>query len=592
MLLFYPTDPRTVSVLSDDVFRRSSESSLTSSCDSDVILSDATRTPALSAFDDLRVNTGESFESSEAEAGMSTNKPTNFSTSSTSTNKCNSEKSRGMNEGDSRQPSVESGGKKKRKTPPVVEAEAAQSVKEIVIRGREEKIPKKSGKKRAPAPPQPRPEPEPMRRYTSTSVSSEGSYKLDAAEASDAGTDEQETIEINWNGAKAEIEGFGSQDSRDEIIASYTDSGSETHSDDARRDDDVTLEKEERLKLHHTLSELNDSVLLHDDEDHSDGSENGTESTRRQTLKDKRGEGASRAKQFLKGSFRNLFKSSTTSEDTDSDSNRKYTKVQRSNTDGNIDRGRIKIRKSGKVVHQSQEEAMWAKLELPLETKKENEQILRHIKLEYSTSNSEESETEVKKKSEEATASFKVKKNREDGRMVLAKEPREIIVHDKNEKIVLETSTKDSRQKTPKSGEMEKKSNSSSCTSDGSDSEIRNSVAKTKSEDKRETKSENVSRPKGTEHRKLSTAQEARLRFQKQKGVSLPEDNTLATEASSRGNEASSYHETRTEEPQKRSNKKSPKGREPKSRLKSPKRESRSRRKGDGNFFVYFFSCD
>ena len=605
VFLFYPTDPRTVSVLSDDVFRRSSESSLTSSCDSDVILSDATRTPALSAFDDLRVDTGESFESSEAEAGMNTNKPTNFSTSSTSTNKCNSEKSRGMNEGDSRQPSVASGGKQKRKAPPVVEAGTAQSVKEIVIRGRDEKLPKKSGKKRAPAPPpsQPRPETEPRRRYTSTSVSSEGSYKLDAAEGSDAGTDEQETIEINLDGEKAEVfssnremEGFGSQDSRDEIIVSYTDSGSETHSDEARRDDDVTLEREERLNLDYSPSELNDSVFPHDDEDHSDSSGKESENTRKQTLEDKRGEGASRAKQFLKGSFRNVFKTSTTSEDTDSDSNRKSnTKVQRSNTDGNINRGRIKIKKSGKDVHQSQEEAMWARLELPSESKKENEQILRHIELESSTSTSEESETEVMKKSEEATTSFKIEKNKEDGRMVLAKEPREIIVHDKNEKIVLETSTKDSRQKTLNSGEMEKKSKSfakSSCTSNSSDSEIRNSVAKTKSEDKRKRKREDDSRPKGTEHLKLSTAEEARLRFQKQKGVSLSNEDVFVTDVGSHGNEANSSLEIRTEEPPKRSNKKSAKGREPKSRLKSPKRESRSSRKGDGNFFVHFFSCD
>ena len=597
VLLFYPTDPRTVNVLSDDVFRRSSESSLTSSCDSDVIASDTTRTPALSAFDDLCVDTGESFESSEAEAGLSTNKQTNFSTSSTSTNKSNSKKSREMIGVDSRQPPVESGGKKKRKAPHVVEAGAAHSVKEIVIRGREEKLPKKSGKKRAPAPPppQPRPEPEPRRRYTSTSVSSEGSYKLDAAEASDAGTDEQETIEINLEDEEAEgfsrnseMGGFGSQDSRDEIIVSYTRSGSETPSDDARRDDDVTLDKEEHLNLHHTPSEISDS----------DGFGNGSESIRQETLEDKRAEGASRAKQFLKGSFRNVFKTSTTSEDTDSDNNRK-SKVQLSNTDGNIDRGRIKIR-SGKVVHQSQEEAMWAMLELPSGTKKENEQDIRHIKLESSTSTSEESETEVKKKSQKATASLKSKKNKEDGREVLAKGSRDIIVHDKNERIFLETSTKDRRKKTPpefKSKEMGEKSksfakSSSSCTSDGSDSEIRNSEAKTKSKDKRETKSEDVSRPKGTEHRKLSTAQEARHRFQKQKGVSLPDENVHVAEAGSHGNKANSFHETkrpkRTEEPQKGSSKKSAKGHEPKSRSRSQKKESRSSRKGDG-YFSYIF---
>ena len=593
MLLFYPTDPRTVSVLSDDVFRRSSESSLTSSCDSDVISSDTTRTPALSAFDDLRVNTGESFESSEAEAGTSTNKQTNFSTSSTSTNKSNSKKSREMIEVGSRQPPVESGGKKKRKAPHVVEAGAAQSVKEIVICGREEKLLKKSGKKRAPAPPlpQPRPEPEPVprRRYTSTSVSSEGSYKLDAAEASDAGANEQETTEINLEGGEREVfsgnremEGFGSQDSRDEIIVSYTNSGSETPSDDALHDDDVTLDKEERLNLHHTPSEISDSG----------GSEKGSESIRQQTLEDKRAEGASRAKQFLKGSFRNVFKTSATSEDTDSDSNRK-SKVQRSNTDGNLDRGGIKIRKSGKVVQQSQEEAMWARLELPSEAKKENEQNIRHTKLESSTSTSEESETEVRKKSEKTAAYLKSKKNKEDGRELSAKEPREIIVHDKKEKIVIETSKNDSRQKTSKAGEMGKKyKSSSSCTSDGSDSEIRSSEVKTKSKDKRETKNEDVSRPKGTEHRKLSTAQEARHRFQKQKGVSLPDENVHVTEASSHGNKANSSHETkrpkRTEEPQKGSSKKSAKGHEPKSMSRSQKRESRSSRKGDGNFLYIF----
>ena len=595
VLLFYPTDPCTVSVLSDDVFRRSSESSLTSSCDSDVIASDTTRTPALSAFDDLRVDTGESFESSEAEAGMSTNKQTNFSTSSISTNKSNSKKSREVIGVGSRQTPVGSDGKKKRKTPHVGEARAAQSVKEIVIRGREEeKLPKKTGKKRAPAPPQPRPEPEPRRRYTSTSVSSEGSYKLDAAEGSDAVTDEQETIEINLEGEEAEgfsgnrrMEGFGSQDSRDEIIVSYTRSGSETPSDDAPRDDDVTLDKEERLNLHHTPSEISDS----------DGSKKGSESIRQQTLEDKRAEGASRAKQFLKGSFRNVFQTSTTSEDTDSDSNRK-SKVQRSNTDGNLDRDRIKIRKSGKVVQQSQEEAMWAKLELPSESKKENGQDIRHIKLESSTSTSEESETEVKKKSKEATG--RSKKNKEDGRMVLAKEPREIIVHDKNKQIVPETSTKDRRKKTPsefKSKEMGEKSksfakSSSSCTSDGSDSEIRNSEVKAESVDKRGTKSEDVSRPKGTEHRKLSTAQEARHRFQKQKGVSSSDENVHVTEAGSHGNKANSSHETKrpekTEEPQKRSSKKSAKGREPKSMSRSQKKESRSSSKGDGNFMFIF----
>ena len=595
MLLFYPTDPRTVSVLCDDAFRRSSESSLTSSCDSDVMSSDTTRTPALSAFDDLRVDTADSFESSEVEAGMSTNKQTNFSTSSTSTNKSNSKKSLEMIGVGSRQPTVESGGKKKRKAPHVGEARAAQSVKEIVLCGRpEEKIPKKSGKKRAPPPPQPRAEPEPRRRYTSTSVSSEGSYKLDAAEASDADTLEQETIEINLEGEEAEgfsgnreMEGFGSQDSRDEIIVSYTHSGSETPSDDAHRDDDVTLDKEESLNLHHTPSEISDS----------DGSGNGSENLRQQTLEDKRAEGASRAKQFLKGSFRNVFSKSTTSEDTDSDSNRK-SKVQRSNTDGNLDRGRIKIRKSGKVVHQSQEEAMWAMLELQSEAKKGNEQDIRHIKLESSTSTSEESETEVKKKSKDATAYLKSKKNKEDGRIVLAKEPREIIVHDKNEQIVLQT--KDRRKKTApefKSGEMVEKAksfakSSSSSTSDGSDSEIRNSKAKTQSEDKREQKSEDVSRPKGTEHRKLSTTQEARHRFQKQKGVSLPDKYVLATEAGSHGNKANSSHETKrhekTEEPQKRSSKKSAKGREPKSMSRSQKRESRSSSKGDGNFMFIF----
>ena len=598
VLLFYPTDPRTVSVLSDDVFRRSSQSSLTSSCDSDVISSDTTRTPALSAFDDLRVNTGESFESSEAEAGMSTNKQTNFSTSSTSTNKSNSKKSREMIGLGSRQTPAGSDGKKKRKAPHVGEARAAQSVKDIVLCGREEeKIPKKSGKKRAPAPPlpQPRPEPEPVprRRYTSTSVSSEGSYKLDAAEASDAGADEQERTEINLEGEEGEVfsgnkemEEFGSQDSRDEIIVSHTDSGSEAHSHDARRDDDLTLDKEERLNLHHTPSEISDS----------DGSEKGSESIKQQTLEDKRAEGASRAKQFLKGSFRNVFKTSTTSEDTDSDSNKK-SKVRRRNTDGNLDRGRIKVRKSGKVVQQSQEEAMWARLELPSESKKENEQSIRHTKLESSTSTSEESETEVKKKSQKATTSLKSKNNKEDGREVIAKEPREIFVHDKNEQIVLQTSTKDRRKKTPpefNSGEMGEKSkffakSSSSCTSDGSDSEIRNSVAKAKSVDKRGTKSEDVPRPKGTEHRKLSTAQEARHRFQKQKGVSSSDENVHVTEAGSHGNKANSSHETKrhekTEEPQKRSSKK---GREPKSMSRSQKRESRSSSKGDGNFMFIF----
>ena len=566
------------------------------------------RTPALSAFDDLRVDTRESFESPEAEAGLSINKQTNLSTSSIATNKSNSKKSRELIESNSRQPTVESSGRRKREAPHVFGVGAAQSVKETVICDqKEEKLPKKSGKKRAPAPPQPQPisEPELRRRYMSTSLSSEGSYKLDAAEASDTGTGEQKTIEINLEDVEAkgyknnkEIKGFGSRDGKDEFIASYTDSGSEMVSEDAGRDEDVTLEKEERPKIHYTLSGMSGSIVPDDDENRSDDSGKESENTRQQILAGKRAEGAISAKQFLKGSLGNVFDKSTTSEDSESDSNRK-SKMQCKNTDKNSERGGIKTSRTGKVVHQSQEEAMWAKLELPSEAKKQSEQTVSQMKLESSTSTSEESETEVKKKFEQAEIPFRGKKNKEDGRKTKAKEPREMIVHDKNEKIVLQTSTKDRKKKIPtefKSGETVKKSkslakSSPSGTSDGSISEIENSEAETKSEDKRETKNKDGSKPKGTEHRKLSTAEEARLRFQKQKGVSLPDEDVFVTGSGSHTNEANDFHETRrpkkTEEPQ-RSNKKSAKGNELKSRSRSQKRESRSSRKGCGNFCTFF----
>ena len=552
------------------------------------------RTPALSAFDDLRVDTGESFESSEAEAGLSINKPTNLSTSSTATNKSYC-KSREMIENNSRQSPVESSGRKKRKASHVVEAGAAQSVKEFVICHRKEEKSKKSSKKRAPAPPPPIPEPEPLRRYTSTSLSSEGSYKLDAAEASDTCTYEQESAKINLKDCEAEdvhgnkeTEGFGSQDGKDEIIASYTDSGSEMLSEDTVRDED----EKERLKLHYTLSGMSGSVLPDDAENHSDDS--GKENTGQQILDGKRAEGASSAKQFLQGSLGNVFDKLTTSEDSESDNNRK-SKVQCKNTDKPSGRSGTRTSKTRQVVPQSREEAMWAKLELPSEAKKQREQTVSQMKLDSSTSTSEESETDVKKKFEKAEIPFKNIKNRDDGRKTEAKEPREMIVHDKNEKIVLQTSTKDRKKKTPiefKSGEMGKKSksfakSSSSGTSDGSFSVIDNSEAETKSEDKRETKNKDGSKPEDMEHRKLSTAQEARFRFQKQKGVSLPDEDVFVKDSGSHSNVANNSYEAKktkkTEEPRRSSNE-SAEGPEPKSRSKSQKRESRSSRKGCGHF--------
>ena len=601
MVLFFfaLTEPRTVSVLSDDVFLRSSQSSLTSSCDSDVI-----------SDDDLRVETGESSEG----AGPATNKPTNLSSSSASTNKTDSKsKSRDKSKKDSppQQQQLHLDAKvtkKKKAVPKAVEAVNTEGVgsdskKPEVHLEKEGKVSKRPRKKRAPAPPmnvlEQEQEHNPVRRYTSTSVSSEGSYKLDAAEGSESEpepeVENKEVVEINIDDPQEEgfynnrnIEGFTE---RDEIIASYTNSDSETSSHDD--DNDVIVGK----------TQQRDKVP-----DKKDDSGEESENTKKQRIVEKKAEGAMSAKKFLIGSFENVFEKSTTttSEESETDNNRKVKK--KTKTVAGVEKPKAKCdgktKKSRKEkpltlvtdeqLKGTQEEKMWARLELPSGPKKGEKIKAKGLKMESSSSASEESEHEVRKNEDGDVVSRSLKKD-------------EMVVHDKKENIVLQTSTKENKRETPKvdsycgdrdnqkkmdepsMGSKKSLESSTSGTSDDSGSDVRRFTKKDKSQKNEEKKKGEVGGTEGAEHRKQSSVQEARLRLQKQKGLMLQDDDVI--NPASRANEINVVKEKQ----KRRDHKEEPeiKGyldeakdkRQAKDRSSGPHdKESKPSRKADGNF--------